>query len=138
MVDEVPLGHKSLNAKGSKLLRKLIFGLCAASLACVILGAALNPPRREAEALPARGLPPLPAVTAIPPQRGWVDVNGGDAEELTALPGVGETLAAYLILEREVHGPFYYPEDLLSVKGIGEKKLEAIRDMLDLSGPEPD
>ena len=28
--------------------------------------------------------------------------------------------------EREKNGPFYYPEDLMNVKGIGEKTLEKL------------
>ena len=48
-------------------------------------------------------------------------------------------LAALIIAERERGGPFSYPEDLLSVRGIGAKKLESIREMLDLTGGiEPD
>ena len=31
-----------------------------------------------------------------------------------------------MIEERERNGPFHYPEDLLSVKGIGTGKLEKI------------
>ena len=65
---------------------------------------------------------------------GTVDVNGADLYELTELPGVGETLAQAIIDERNAHGAFHYPEDLLAVRGIGVKKLEGFRDWLDLSG----
>lgn len=64
---------------------------------------------------------------------GTIDVNLGDMDELTELPGVGETLAAYMIDEREKNGRFYYPEDLQAVKGIGRAKCDSIRDLLDLS-----
>ena len=69
-------------------------------------------------------------------RNGPVQVNTADAEELTALPGVGETLAALMIRERTENGPFRYVEDLLSVKGIGRKTLQKIRPLIDLSTTE--
>ena len=65
-----------------------------------------------------------------PAGNGTVNVNEAGAEELTALPGVGETIAALIVAERREHGPFHYPEDLTSVKGIGPKTLEKFRDMI--------
>ncbi len=54
---------------------------------------------------------------------GTIDINDAEAEELLELPGVGETLAALIIEERQKNGPFHYPEDLTVVKGIGKQKL---------------
>ena len=64
---------------------------------------------------------------------GMIAVNTADAEELTALPGIGETLAQMIIDERVKHGPYYYAEDLVSVRGIGSGTLNKFRDMIDLS-----
>ena len=64
---------------------------------------------------------------------GSVSVNSADAEELAMLPGIGETLAQAILDERESHGPFYYAEDLISVRGIGKSKLLQIRPFLNLS-----
>lgn len=64
---------------------------------------------------------------------GTVSVNSGSAEELQALPGIGETLSQLIISERDSNGDFHYPEDLTAVKGIGIKKLEQFRELLDLS-----
>ena len=63
-------------------------------------------------------------------QTGTIDVNSADAEDLTALPGIGETLAGLIVAEREKHGPVLYAEDLTAVKGIGPKTLEKFRDMI--------
>jgi competence protein ComEA len=52
--------------------------------------------------------------------------NTGDSEKLQELPGIGETLASLIITERE-NGKFLFPEDIVSVKGIGAKKLEQLR-----------
>ena len=67
---------------------------------------------------------------------GTVAVNSADAEELTALPGIGETLAAMIVAERDRNGPFRYAEDLLAVRGIGPKTLEKFRRMIDLTPAE--
>ncbi|MBE5794548.1 MAG: hypothetical protein E7323_07695 [Clostridiales bacterium] len=57
---------------------------------------------------------------AVQPQ---VQVNLASVDELITIPGVGPTLAQAIIDERTTNGFFYYPEDLLCVKGIGEKTL---------------
>ena len=64
---------------------------------------------------------------------GMVQVNTDDPEELTALPGIGETIASAWVSEYLENGPFYYPEDLLSVNGIGEKKLHSLIPLINLS-----
>ena len=63
---------------------------------------------------------------------GTVRVNEAELEDLIVLPGIGETLGQAMLDERESHGDFFFPEDLLSVRGIGTAKLEAIRPWLDL------
>lgn len=63
---------------------------------------------------------------------GDVDVNRAGLEELQKLSGVGPVLAGEIIAERELNGAFYYPEDLLNVKGIGEKSLEKMLEQLKL------
>ena len=59
-----------------------------------------------------------------------IDLNRATAEELEMLPGIGPALSAAIVESRETDGPFRSAEDLLRVKGIGEKKLEAVRDMI--------
>lgn len=86
---------------------------------------------RQPDAYPAKALPPL-GVKAVPVVHGQVRVNTDDADSLTVLPGVGPALAEAVVKERNAHGDFYYPEDLISAKGIGKKKLAAFRDMLEL------
>ncbi len=70
---------------------------------------------------------------AIPVPSGTVPVNSGNAEDLQMLPGIGETLSQLIISERLTNGDFHYPEDLTAVKGIGMKKLEQFRELLDFS-----
>lgn len=76
---------------------------------------------------------PSPAGVAAAPEGfggGLVDVNTADATLLETLPGVGPSTAAAIIDHRERHGPFTSVEGLLEVRGIGEAKLAAIRDLV--------
>lgn len=61
---------------------------------------------------------------------GRLRLNQASAVELEALPGVGPVLAERIVAYRETHGPFSQPEDLLGVPGIGERKLQSLRDYL--------
>ena len=56
--------------------------------------------------------------------------NTGDAASLEKLPGVGPVTAEAILKERKENGLFIYPEDLISVYGIGESKMMQIRDAL--------
>ena len=64
---------------------------------------------------------------AEPVQSGKVNINTATAEQLTALDGIGESKANAIIQYREQHGDFKSLDDLLNVKGIGEKTLSNIR-----------
>lgn len=61
---------------------------------------------------------------------GPINLNAATAEELDALPGVGEATARAIVEDREANGPFTTPEDLMRVSGIGEKKFERIRGLV--------
>jgi competence protein ComEA len=61
---------------------------------------------------------------------GVIDLDRATAEELERLPGIGPSLAARIVAERERGGAYRRPEDLLRVPGIGPRKLEAIRPFL--------
>ncbi|TYT22436.1 ComEA family DNA-binding protein [Dictyoglomus thermophilum] len=63
-------------------------------------------------------------------KKGKVNINTASKEELESLPGIGPTLAQRIIEYREENGVFTSAEDLLNVKGIGEKKLEKIKDQI--------
>ena len=61
---------------------------------------------------------------------GRLNINAASVEELTALPGIGETLAQRIVDYREQHGDFTTVDGLRNVSGIGEKRLEAIREYI--------
>lgn len=65
---------------------------------------------------------------------GQVNINTATAPELERLPGVGPALAARILEHREKNGAFKRVEDLLLVKGIGEKSFERLKPYIALSG----
>ena len=78
---------------------------------------------------------PVKIIQANPPKvaassttrTGQVDINNASEQELTQLKGVGPAIAKRIITYRNSHGRFSKPDDLLNVKGIGEKTLEKMR-----------
>ncbi len=62
-------------------------------------------------------------------QNAVVNINTASAEELMSLNGIGEKTAA-AIIEYRKDSPFEKPEDIMNVKGIGEKKYENIKNSI--------
>ena len=70
---------------------------------------------------------------------GPVNVNEADAETIAReLDGIGPAKARAIVEYRESNGPFETVEDLLKVKGIGEKVLESNRKDILLKGEKGD
>lgn len=57
-----------------------------------------------------------------------INLNLATAADLETLPGIGEVLAQRIIEHRESNGPFTSVDELVEVSGIGEARLEDIRD----------
>lgn len=53
-----------------------------------------------------------------------VNINTADASELAYLPRVGPALSQRIVEFREENGKFASPEDLMLVRGIGERTFE--------------
>ena len=61
-----------------------------------------------------------------------VKINEADFVEIQRLPGVGPVLARRIIAFRDSAGTIRKTDDLLKVKGIGEKKLAQMKDYIEL------
>jgi len=61
---------------------------------------------------------------------GRININTASQAELTDLPGIGNTLAARIIDHRVKNGSFTKIEDIRNVTGIGERRFEAIKDLI--------
>ena len=53
-----------------------------------------------------------------------VNLNTATAEEIAQLKNIGSAYAMRIVEYRQENGPFEKPEDILKVKGIGEKTYE--------------
>ena len=63
-----------------------------------------------------------------------VNINTADADTLTALPGIGRVLAERILAYRQQNGSFRAVEEIMKVEGIGEKKAEAILELITVGG----
>jgi competence protein ComEA len=72
----------------------------------------------------------VPALAA----EGVVNVNTAGLDELALLPQVGASIAQRIIDFREENGNFKSPEDLLLVRGIGDKTFERLAPHVVVSG----
>lgn len=61
---------------------------------------------------------------------GRVNINTATLEELTTLPGIGDTRARAIIDYREQNGAFRNIEDIMQVTGIKEKSFSKIKDSI--------
>ncbi len=59
-----------------------------------------------------------------------INLNTATATELVQLPHIGPKTAERIVLFRKEHGPFRRPEELMNVKGIGEKAFAQLRPFL--------
>ena len=61
---------------------------------------------------------------------GKLNINTATAEELSKLPGIGETYANRIVEYRKEHGLFLSVNDLENVPGIGKKRLESLAEFI--------
>jgi comEA protein len=94
--------------------------LAAALVAATLTVPALSPHDLLAQEPPARTTSERP---------GPLNLNAATEAQLEALPGIGASTAARIVEYRKKNGGFKKIEDLMNVKGIGEKsflKLKAL------------
>jgi comEA protein len=64
-----------------------------------------------------------------------INLNTAGATELQQVPGIGPSTAQKILDTRKAYGAFKSVDDLLSIKGIGPKKLEKMRKYLTVGKP---
>lgn len=72
----------------------------------------------------------IPSVAAT----GKVNVNTASLEQLELLPRVGPALAGRIVAYRKGNDGFKKPEELMLVKGIGERTFEVLEPYVSISG----
>ena len=67
---------------------------------------------------------------AVDPPEEKININTASATELQKLPRIGEKVAQRIIDFRKKHGKFKKIEELMKVKGIGEKMFNNLKDLI--------
>jgi len=62
-----------------------------------------------------------------------INLNDASAEQLQMLDGVGPATASAIVEYREANGGFESVNELKSVKGIGDKKMQSLSDDVTVS-----
>ena len=75
---------------------------------------------------------PKAASTAV------VNINTATAAELDSLPGIGAKTAARIVEYRQKNGPFKKIEELMNVRGVGEKNFLKLKAQITVSAPKAD
>ena len=95
-------------------------------LAIVAVVSAGTLPAAAQQAPPAKAAAAKPAATATAP----VNINTATQAQLEGLPGVGAKAAERILEYRRKNGRFKKVEDLMNVKGFGEKTFLKLKPLL--------
>ena len=71
-----------------------------------------------------------PPVTATVVSTEVVNLNSATAAQIASLPGIGPKTADLVVQYRVKNGPFKKIEEIMNVRGIGEKSFLKIKDRL--------
>jgi competence protein ComEA len=102
------------------------------AIVAVITSGAIPAAAQQASAKSAAkpaAAPAKPAGTATAP----VNINTATQAQLESLPGVGAKAAERILEYRQKNGNFKKVEDLMNVKGIGEKSFLKLKPLLTVS-----
>jgi competence protein ComEA len=67
-----------------------------------------------------------------------VNINTASAAEIASLPGIGDKTAARIVEYRQKNGPFKKVEELMNVRGIGEKNFLKLKPQLSVASAKSD
>ena len=76
-----------------------------------------------------------PAFAATAAPAGKVNLNTATVTQLVDLPGIGPALAGRIVEHRQKNGAFKSVEDVMAVRGIGERNFAKIQGFLSVAAP---
>jgi comEA protein len=96
------------------------------SLAAVLVASLLSVPALPPHDLLAQEPPPRTTTERPAP----LNLNAATEAQLEALPGIGAATATRILEYRKKNGPFKKAEELMNVKGIGEKSFLRLKALI--------
>jgi competence protein ComEA len=108
-------------------MRALFLILAIVAMAAIPVAAAAQ--QAAPAAKPAASKPAKPAGSSAT----VVNINTATQAQLESLPGVGAKAAERILAYRQKNGQFKKIEDLMNVKGIGEKSFLKLKPLLTVS-----
>jgi competence protein ComEA len=75
--------------------------------------------------------PPVEAVVSTEA----INLNSATAAQIASLPGIGPKTADLVVQYRVKNGPFKKIEEIMNVRGVGEKSFLKIKDRLTVAAP---
>jgi competence protein ComEA len=109
-------------------MRRLMF-----AVAIVIATLIASPSSSWAQAAKGRGAAKAKATATDP-----INLNAATAAQLQTLPGVGASAAQRILDYRQKNGSFKKIEELMNVKGIGEKSFLKLKPLITVSADKGD
>jgi comEA protein len=108
------------------MLRTLLSIVAIASLVIA------QPQRAAAQGKPSGRSSAKPAAT------GTININAASVAELRTLPGIGAKTAERIVEYRQKNGPFKKVEELMNVRGVGEKNFLKLKPQLTVGAAKTD
>ncbi len=109
-------------------MRRLMF-----AVAMVIATLIASPSSSWAQAAKGRGAAKAKATATDP-----INLNAATAAQLQTLPGVGASAAQRILDYRQKNGSFKKIEELMNVKGIGEKSFLKLKPLITVTAEKGD
>ncbi len=112
-----------------------VFLLITALFVCVMIGAVIGRYTSDHYYVLDEIKVPDTTLPIIPTEpQGKLNINTATHYQLSELPDIGPILAQRIIDYRTENGDFQDVEELTQVEGIGEKRLEALREYITTGG----
>ena len=109
-------------------MRRLMFAVAIAIATLIV-----SPSSSWAQAAKGRGAAKAKATATDP-----INLNAATAAQLQTLPGVGASAAQRILDYRQKNGSFKKIEELMNVKGIGEKSFLKLKPLITVTAEKGD
>jgi competence protein ComEA len=114
-----------------------MFRIALSILVAAVFIALQSPVATAAQSAPPAKATAREAARAAAPH-GPVNINTASVADFDALPGIGAKTAALIVEYRTKNGPFKKVEELMNVRGIGEKNFLKLKPQLTVGNAKGD